>query len=637
MTVFNNSTVDATGVTVEDVVPNGFTIVPDGIEGGGQIVNGNTIRWSDLDIDALSLFRVSFEAKVLMPEEGRDYKNVAQITAADQNDVDSTPNNDDGDQSEDDEDYAIAMPEMTDIALTKSVSNTSPQLQDVITYTITVTNEGSNRATHVEVTDYLPVGYCTNFTNISNNGIFLSDRIIWLELNLAPGESIDLSFDATVSNSALGVEVVNLAEVTAMDQTDNDSTPNNLDGTPSEDDEASATFTAGQGSADLELMKDVDKLIVGPNEEVEFTITVVNHGPNDAFGVSIEDILPEGYASVHDISHGGIQAQNRILWTIAEIPVDEFVSVSFSARAVHFLDRECDYKNIAQVTNSLTGDPDSTPNNDDGDQSEDDEDYAEVEMVIEGGVCVEINTSVFLEGAYDYDEGKMKNTLNRLGYLPGQRPSTFFGTFTEAGQPYNQAPWFYFGQEGEDFLQTGEVVGLNGNYPMTVVDWVLVSLRSDESAESTVGTVAGLLHEDGTVEFIDGFNVCNVDPAEDYYVVIEHRNHLVAMSHLQVPVINGTINYDFRSRNSYRKLLGAGQKEVVPGTYAMIAGNGDQTSSPFDARDINPKDLSKWLIDNGLTSSYFLRDLNLNGDVNVADKSLFLINNGLFSDVPIRE
>ena len=109
------------------------------------------------------------------------------------------------------------------------------------------------------------------------------------------------------------------------------------------------------------------------------------------------------------------------------------------------------------------------------------------------------------------------------------------------------------------------------------------------------------------------------------------------MSHLQVPVINGTITYDFRSRNSYRKLLGAGQKEIVPGTYAMIAGNSDQTTSLFDARDINPKDLSKWLIDNGLTSSYFLSDMNLSGDVNVADKSLFLINNGLFSDVPIDE
>ena len=41
-------------------------------------------------------------------------------------------------------------------------------------------------ATHVEVTDYLPVDYCVNFTNITNSGIFLGDRIIWTDVNLEP-------------------------------------------------------------------------------------------------------------------------------------------------------------------------------------------------------------------------------------------------------------------------------------------------------------------------------------------------------------------------------------------------------------------------------------------------------------------
>ena len=34
-------------------------------------------------------------------------ENTAQITGADQEDIDSTPNNDDGDQSEDDEDLSL--------------------------------------------------------------------------------------------------------------------------------------------------------------------------------------------------------------------------------------------------------------------------------------------------------------------------------------------------------------------------------------------------------------------------------------------------------------------------------------------------------------------------------------------------
>ena len=50
---------------------------------------------------------MTFEVTV---EATGDYLNTAEITAADQDDVDSTPNNDDGDQSEDDEDNEIVEP-----------------------------------------------------------------------------------------------------------------------------------------------------------------------------------------------------------------------------------------------------------------------------------------------------------------------------------------------------------------------------------------------------------------------------------------------------------------------------------------------------------------------------------------------
>src|SRR3989344_5688512 len=39
-----------------------------------------------------------------------DHKNVTEVTAANEPDIDSTPNNDNGDQSEDDEDNAVVTP-----------------------------------------------------------------------------------------------------------------------------------------------------------------------------------------------------------------------------------------------------------------------------------------------------------------------------------------------------------------------------------------------------------------------------------------------------------------------------------------------------------------------------------------------
>ena len=331
----------------------------------------------------------------------------------------------------------------------------------------------------------------------------------------------------------------------------------------------------------------------------------------------------------------GSLTRNRLFWFIDEIPVNESVTLTFDATVVHFIDRECDYRNVAQIVESFTFDPDSTPDNDDGDQSEDDEDFEEVQLVFDAQ-CVTINTGVFLEGAYDVGTGLMSTELNRLGYLPGQTPSTFFGVATAAGQPYNQSPWFYNGAEGAGFSQQGPVTNTNGNYPLTATDWVLVSLRTEASdAATTVCERAALLHNDGSIQFIDGFECCNLDITLDYYVVIEHRNHLIVMSDLPLPVINGEITYDFRNRNSYQGPLaiGVGQKEIEFGVFVMFAGNGDQQTAIEDAIDINSNDLRAWLIDDGLNSSYFLTDFDLNGDVNVQDKGLFLENNGVFSEV----
>jgi len=257
LTVFNNSVNDATGVTVQDMVPSGFTIIPNSFDNGGVMSAPGVATWSGLNIGGFDVIRLSVSVTV---NESGNYTNIAQITAADQDDVDSVPGNDDGDQSEDDEDSATAAPETTDVSIMKMVSNPNPEIRDVVTYTITVKNEGDLTATGVEVADYLPVDFCVNFTNISGNGLFLGDRIIWSDLRVPAGGEIVLSFDATVAASADGQVVTNFSEVTDMDQTDPDSEPGNLNRTagPREDDESTAVFNVGTTS-DLELIKEVDQ------------------------------------------------------------------------------------------------------------------------------------------------------------------------------------------------------------------------------------------------------------------------------------------------------------------------------------------------------------------------------------------
>ena len=635
LTITNNGSITATGVEFIDYIPGGYYDVNNVSDSGEEI--GSTIVWSNMDLAPGESKTVSFNAKVSEPLTGISFKNIAEIIGADQTDIDSDYGNDNGDQSEDDEDAAeveVIMPqEFIDISLEKEVDDTSPDIRDVVTYTITVRNDGNITATNVEVTDYLPIDHCTEFINISDNGILSDNEIVWDGIMLLPGESAEFTFGAVVASSANGQSVVNTAEVTAHTESDIDSSPDN--GDSGEDDQDSATFTVGNVS-DLELDKRIVNTDAQVGDIITFEIELTNKGPDPVAFVEVEDVVPDGYADYAAISHNGQTFTNRVLWIAQNLAADESIIFTFDARVVHFPDEECDYRNIAQVTRSSSSDPDSAPNNDDGDQSEDDEDWAELFIDQGGDGCINIETAVLLEGAYNFKEGMMHTKLNDLGYLPGQEPVTFFGTRTDAGQPYFVEPWNYLGAEGEELSSNHPELGDFAGYPENAVDYVLVSLRTDVSPDSTVCERAALVLQSGELYFFDDDNCCSLDRNQEYYIVIQHRNHLPVMSHMKVPIVNGAISYDFRSQNSYVSALGFGQKEVDNGRFAMYAGNGDQIMGTSSDVDINIRDLNVWLMNDGNNSSYYLRDYDLNGDVNVQDKALFLRNNGIFSDVRMK-
>ena len=181
----------------------------------------------------------------------------------------------------------------------------------------------------------------------------------------------------------------------------------------------------------------------------------------------------------------------------------------------------------------------------------------------------------------------------------------------------------------------------DAGYPPSVVDWVLVSLRADSAGTGgPVCQAAALLHNDGHIEFVEEFDCCNLDLYATYFIVIEHRNHLIVMSHDSLPIDlnNSTITYDFRLQQSYLDdpfAFGAfAQKEIQPGVFAMFAGNGDQTTSLQSDTDINFDDRTFWEGENGDIGEYRFGDYNLNGDTNFNDRLTWERNNGNFTSVP---
>ncbi len=238
--------------------------------------------------------------------------------------------------------------------------------------------------------------------------------------------------------------------------------------------------------------------------------------------------------------------------------------------------------------------------------------------------CVDFNLSAFLEGTFNDATGEMTTELSTIrGLLPGQTPSSNFAMPTPAGQPYNIPPWNYTGTEGTGWT--------DANYNDEVVDWVLVSTRAEMDKNTQVGMAAGLLYKNGYIDFPDGCPLENIG-LDSVYVVIEHRNHMGIMTPQKVPIINKTLSWDFRFTDSYKDATSVGQKEILPGTWAMFAGDGDQ--SDFPSFDIKGTDKTLWLNNNGIFQQYMIPDFDLNGDINGADKVLWFQNNGVSSRVP---
>lgn len=263
--------------------------------------------------------------------------------------------------------------------------------------------------------------------------------------------------------------------------------------------------------------------------------------------------------------------------------------------------------------------------------------------------CVSVKMSVLLEGALvdPADPGTsyfntMRPNLNvDRQRLPGQIPVNPLITPTPAGQPYSIGPWNYTGDEGFDWTG-GEYAAFGLEYGQEVVDWILISFRTSTLVEDEIAKTAGLVLEDGTVVFVEEcYLPANGENA--LYIVAEHRSHMGAMSPQAVPVIGGKLIYDFRTADSYvgpnpAQPVGAGQKEVLPGLFALYGADSEQQADADvlnnPSYNITGDDKLLWDIDSGTFDIYNPNDFDMDGDVNGFDKIIHTINFGTFSAVP---
>jgi len=85
-------------------------------------------------------------------------------------------------------------------------------------------------------------------------------------------------------------------------------------------------------TADLAVTKTVDEPFVAPGGTVQFTVSVTNHGPSDAAGISVVDTLPTGLDLVSATGSPAVAGQ-VLTWSVPGLATDQSTSFTVVATA----------------------------------------------------------------------------------------------------------------------------------------------------------------------------------------------------------------------------------------------------------------------------------------------------------------
>jgi hypothetical protein len=232
-------------------------------------------------------------------------------------------------------------------------------------------------------------------------------------------------------------------------------------------------------------------------------------------------------------------------------------------------------------------------------------------------LSVSLSTKAFLQAAYNTGLGRHKDvTLTWAGILNANA----------LNQPYSGAPWNYAGTESVTngfFSSTGGTTD--------ILDWVLVELHDATNPSTIIARKACFIREDGKIVDLDGTS----DPsftgvgANNYYIVIKHRNHLTLRSSTTVFVNGATpVLYDFTTAQSQAYQNGAivtnpAMKDLTGGgtVFGMWGGNANSNTSTRASGALSTNDylyLVNILLGGNtatILNTYSPGDLNLDGQV----------------------
>ena len=178
-----------------------------------------------------------------------------------------------------------------------------------VRFRVFVTNLGPHPARDVVVRDQLPSAFHLVSTEVSQ-GLYQANTGRWQVGNLAVGEFAVLEMETVVADDTQGTTLVNTARADVLVFQADDPSNN----------EASASVEIGVRNVDIEIFKEVDLSSARPGDEVRYVVTVVNHGPDEAIGIVVDEDLPEGL--VVEVDAGSLDRERRV-WRLESLAPGE--------------------------------------------------------------------------------------------------------------------------------------------------------------------------------------------------------------------------------------------------------------------------------------------------------------------------
>ena len=186
------------------------------------------------------------------------------------------------------------------MGITITASNSAPNVGQPFTYTITVTNNGPDTATDVQVADGIPAGLTFN-GYAASQGTYNNATEIWNVGPLASGASAVLQLTVTPTASLAGMNVTKNATLINTNQTTN------------------VTVSIPAAVSNVTITKTASNSLPNVGQQFSYTVTATNNGPGTANNVQVTDVIPAGLTFNSYTASQGTYNSATGIWTVGTL------------------------------------------------------------------------------------------------------------------------------------------------------------------------------------------------------------------------------------------------------------------------------------------------------------------------------